>query len=178
MFQLRIYVCFYNWIGITHGRLRATSQRSTGHGGYGRNSIESDVMPSHVQLPEMRYRLNSNSADEYDNNNNSQTEDVSGYIQQQYIQDLNIQVELYKKIIKKRLSVRQVEKLVKEIKSPKTKSYNYTSPFLNQTAVELKEIFKTSVSLISNNKGKGYLKIVFDSQERLQDILNKIKGES
>ena len=94
------------------------------------------------------------------------------------VQDLNIQVELYKKIIKKRLSVRQVEKLVKEIKSPKTKSYNYSSPFLNQTAVELKEIFKTSVSLISNNQGKGYLKIVFDSQERLQDILNKIKGES
>ena len=94
------------------------------------------------------------------------------------VQDLNIQVELYKRIIKKRLSVRQVEKLVKEIKSPKTKSYNYSSPFLNQTAVELKEILKTSVSLISNNQGKGYLKIMFDSQERLQDILNKIKGES
>ena len=94
------------------------------------------------------------------------------------VQDLNIQLELYKKIIKKRLSVRQVEKLVKEIKSPKTKSYNYKSPFLNQTAVELKEIFKTSVSLISNNQGKGYLKIMFDSQERLQDIFNKIKGES
>ena len=46
------------------------------------------------------------------------------------------------KIIEKRLSVRQVEKLVKEIKSPKTKSYNYSSPFLNQTAIELKEIFK------------------------------------
>ena len=94
------------------------------------------------------------------------------------ISDLNVQVKLYKKIIKKGLSVRQVEKLVQEIKSPNEKSYNYSSPFLNQSAIELEEIFETTVSVISNDNGKGYMKILFDSQEKLQDILNKIKGES
>ena len=94
------------------------------------------------------------------------------------ISDLNVQVKIYKKIIKKGLSVRQVEKLVQEIKSPNEKSYNYSSPFLNQSAIELEEIFETTVSVISNDNGKGYMKILFDSQEKLQDILNKIKSES
>ena len=94
------------------------------------------------------------------------------------ISDLNVQVKLYKKIIKKGLSVRQVEKLVQEIESPNKKSYNYSSPFLNQSAIELEEIFETTVSVISNDNGKGYMKILFDSQEELQDILNKIKSES
>ena len=94
------------------------------------------------------------------------------------ISDLSVQIKLYKKIIKKGLSVRQVEKLVQEIKNPNEKSYNYYSPFLKQSAMELDEIFETSVSLVSNDNGKGYIKILFDSQEKLQDILNKIKGES
>ena len=94
------------------------------------------------------------------------------------ISDLSVQVKLYKKIIKKGLSVRQVEKLVQEIKNPIEKSYNYSSPFLKQSAIELEEIFETSVSVISNDNGKGYMKILFDSQEKLQDILNKIKSES
>ena len=94
------------------------------------------------------------------------------------ISDLSVQVKLYKKIIKKGLSVRQVEKLVQEIKNPNEKSYAYSSPFLKQSAIELEEIFETSVSVISNDNGKGYMKILFDSQEKLQDILNKIKGES
>ena len=94
------------------------------------------------------------------------------------ISDLSLQVKLYKKIIKKGLSVRQVEKLVQEIKNPNEKSYAYSSPFLKQSAIELEEIFETSVSVISNDNGKGYVKILFDSQEKLQDILNKIKSES
>mgnify|MGYP001176302112 CR=1 FL=1 len=94
------------------------------------------------------------------------------------ISDLNVQVKLYKKIIKKGLSVRQVEKLVQEIKKPNDKSYNHSSPFLKESATELEEIFETSVYVISNDNRKGYMKILFDSQEKLQDILNKIKGES
>ena len=94
------------------------------------------------------------------------------------ISDLSVQVKLYKKIIKNGLSVRQVEKLVQETKKPNEKSYNHSSPFLKESAIELEEIFETSVSVISNDNGAGYMKILFDSQEKLQDILNKIKGES
>ena len=94
------------------------------------------------------------------------------------ISDLSVQVKLYKKIIKNGLSVRQVEKLVQETKKPNEKSYNHSSPFLKESAIELEEIFETSVSVISDDNGAGYMKILFDSQEKLQDILNKIKGES
>ena len=94
------------------------------------------------------------------------------------ISDLSVQVKLYKKIIKNGLSVRQVEKLVQETKKPNEKSYNHSSPFLKESAIELEEIFETSVSVISNDNGAGYMKILFDSQEKLQDIINKIKGES
>ena len=63
-------------------------------------------------------------------------------------------------------------------KKPNEKSYNHSSPFLKESAIELEKIFETSVSVISNDNGAGYMKILFDSQEKLQDILNKIKGES
>ena len=94
------------------------------------------------------------------------------------ISDSKLQIELYKKIVKKGLSVRGVESLVKNLRDTKTKSSdNYLSPFINQAAEELKIILGTSVSVSSNKQGKGILKINFDSQEELQNILNKVKGD-
>jgi hypothetical protein len=37
--------------------------------------------------------------------------------------------------------------------------------------------FDTPVSATANGQGQGQLKISFESQEKLQHILNKIKGE-
>ncbi len=94
------------------------------------------------------------------------------------ISDSKLQIELYKKIVKKGLSVREIESLVKNLRDNKTKSTdNYLSPFINQAAEELKTILGTSVSVTSNKQGKGILKINFDSQEELQNILNKVKGD-
>ena len=94
------------------------------------------------------------------------------------ISDSKLQIELYKKIVKKGLSVRGIESLVKNLRDLKTKSTdNYLSPFINQAAEELKRILGTSVSVSSNKQGKGILKINFDSQEELQNILNKVKGD-
>ena len=94
------------------------------------------------------------------------------------IEDPNIQLKLYKQIVKKGLSVRTVETLVKNLKTSKSKTFSYTSPYLKQAVLELENLFKTSVSFSANNQGKGVLKISFDSQEKLQHILNKIKSES
>ena len=94
------------------------------------------------------------------------------------INDSKLQIDLYKKIVKKGLSVRGVESLVKNLRDTKTESSdNYLSPFINQAAEELKIILGTSVSVSSNKQGKGILKINFDSQEELQHILNKVKGD-
>lgn len=88
------------------------------------------------------------------------------------------QIELYKKIVKKSLSVREVEKLVQALKYKTSKNAIYSSPFISQTALDLEKFFETPVKVISNSAGKGFLKINFESQEKLQHILNKVKGEN
>ena len=94
------------------------------------------------------------------------------------IEDSKLQLDLYKQIVKKGLSVRAIETLVKSFRNTKTNYTNsYSSPFIKQAAEELEIIFDTSVSVNSNNQGKGVLKITFESQEKLQHIINKIKGD-
>ena len=89
------------------------------------------------------------------------------------------QLKIYKQIVKKGLSVRSTENLVRDIKNPKLKkSIGYKPTFVSQAAEELKTLFETSVSATSNSEGKGVLKINFESQEQLQHILNKVKGEA
>ena len=94
------------------------------------------------------------------------------------IEDSKLQLDLYKQIVKKGLSVRAIETLVKSFRNTKTNYTNsYLSPFIKKAAEELEIIFDTSVSITSNNQGKGVLKITFESQEKLQHIINKIKGD-
>jgi ParB family chromosome partitioning protein len=94
------------------------------------------------------------------------------------MEDSKLQLDLYKQIVKKGLSVRAVETLVRSFRNTKINSINsYSSPFIKQTAEELEIIFDTPVSVTSNNQGKGVLKITFESQEKLQHIINKIKGD-
>ena len=94
------------------------------------------------------------------------------------IEDSKLQLDLYKQVVKKGLSVRAIETLVKSFRNTKTNYTNsYSSPFIKQAAEELEIIFDTSVSVTSNNQGKGVLKITFESQEKLQHIINKIKGD-
>ena len=88
------------------------------------------------------------------------------------------QIEIYKKIVKKNLSVRDVEKLVQISKSKAPKSTKYTSPFISQTALDLEKYFETPIKVFSNREGKGFLKINFESREKLEYIINKIKGEN
>ena len=94
------------------------------------------------------------------------------------IENSKLQLDLYKQIVKKGLSVRAIETLVKSFRNTKTNYTNsYLSPFIKQAAEELEIIFDTSVSITSNNQGKGVLKITFESQEKLQHIINKIKSD-
>ena len=94
------------------------------------------------------------------------------------VDNIQTQLDLYKLIVKKGLSVRATEILVKNTKNPKTyKGSSYKPPFVKQAANDLEILFETPVSVSANNEGKGVLKISFDSQEKLQNILNKVKGE-
>ena len=88
------------------------------------------------------------------------------------------QIKLYKIVVKKGLSVRETEALVRKSKDPKTSTASVYQPaYIEQAAKELQGYFDTPVTVTSNGQGQGQLKINFESQEKLQHILNKIKGE-
>ena len=89
------------------------------------------------------------------------------------------QIKLYKTVVKKRLSVRETEALVRKLKAPKVTSNKIYQPaYIDQAANELETLFDTPVAASANSQGQGQLKISFESQEKLQHILNKIKGEN
>ncbi len=89
------------------------------------------------------------------------------------------QIKLYKTVVKKRLSVRETEALVRKLKVPKVTSNKIYQPaYIDQAANELETLFDTPVAASANSQGQGQLKISFESQEKLQHILNKIKGEN
>lgn len=96
------------------------------------------------------------------------------------IEDRNIQLALYKKIIAKGLSVRATEALVqKEKDQHKQPSSEHSTPqFALSVAREMEQVLKTKVRVKTNSMGKGSLQIFFDSQEALNAIRNQFNSES
>ena len=93
------------------------------------------------------------------------------------VEDGKTQLELYRQIVKKGLSVRAVEEMVRKSKKKTEKGSSYQPPFVIQAAEELSQLFKTAVTASTNSEGKWVLKIAFESQEQLQHIINTIKSE-
>ena len=94
------------------------------------------------------------------------------------IKEKDKQIEIYKKIVKNGISVRDTEKLLLESKKTlKKENNNYKSKYINQVESKLKKMFDSNISVRSNNSGKGYIKIEFKSQENLENIINKIKSD-
>ncbi|MDC1377787.1 ParB/RepB/Spo0J family partition protein [Flavobacteriaceae bacterium] len=92
------------------------------------------------------------------------------------VEDTKTQLDLYKQIVKKGLSVRATENLVRNSKEIETSSSSkFQPPFISLVAAELGTLFNTSVTANANSQGKGTLKISFESQEQLQRILNIVK---
>ena len=95
------------------------------------------------------------------------------------IENQVLQLEIYEKIIRKGLSVRATEALVKQTKGAiHDPQQHYHPPFYNQVSETLENLLETNVTVKSNANGKGNIAIAFDSQEKLQHILNKIRGAS
>ena len=95
------------------------------------------------------------------------------------IENQVLQLEIYEKIIRKGLSVRATEALVKQAKGAiHDPQQHYHPPFYNQVSETLENFLETNVTVKSNAAGKGNIAIAFDSQEKLQHILNKIRGAS
>ena len=97
------------------------------------------------------------------------------------IDDPELQYTLANKIFDEKLSVRETEKLVKEIKNPKKPKEKkpVANSFIYQDLEEkMKGVFGTKVSIASKGKGKGKIEIVYysdDELEHLFDMMMSIK---
>ncbi|MBM7855810.1 ParB family chromosome partitioning protein [Desulfohalotomaculum tongense] len=92
------------------------------------------------------------------------------------IKDDRKKITAAREIVKKQLSVRQTEKLVKNLENKKEKSRRFQScsPELEDLKDQLQSVFGTKVQIKTNKKGKGKLEIEFYSEDdlaRIMDIL-------
>jgi ParB family transcriptional regulator, chromosome partitioning protein len=94
------------------------------------------------------------------------------------IDNIDTQLAIFKKIIREELSVRKVEELVRELSSGGTKSDKEEAPInpekkyeINQLQSKLSSHFGTKISLKSDEKNKGEIKIPFYSKDDLNRIL-------
>lgn len=90
------------------------------------------------------------------------------------------QIELAEEIIKKGLSVRQVEALVERIKKQKeelatpTEEEEISLPDFTRFEKQLGKLFATTVKLSANAKGKGKIVLNFANKEELMALLKKL----
>ena len=95
------------------------------------------------------------------------------------IDESEIQLEIYEKIIARSLSVRATELMVQKVKKGQSiiKTKDSRSVFYDNAENELKNYLKTSVAIKGTGKGKGTIQVRFNSQKDLNEIIKKIKRE-
>lgn len=93
------------------------------------------------------------------------------------IEDNDIQYEVAQKVIDERLSVRELETLIKKLASEKNDNSktkdNELNPYYKDVRDKLQNYFGTKVNL-SSKKNKGKIEIEYYSEEDLQRILDII----
>lgn len=95
------------------------------------------------------------------------------------LEDTELQLEVYERVVEEKLSVRQVEELVKAYNigtlpgkiSEKTNSSGHLSEFEILTQ-RFSSLFGTKVKMTCNDKGKGRITIPFSSEKQLEEILS------
>ncbi len=93
------------------------------------------------------------------------------------VEDTRDQLKIYEKIVREKLSVRQTEELVKNLKSTETLSAKKKSvpSFIKDSIPEISNYFGQKISITIDKKGKGKLSIPFDSEEDFNRIKNLLK---
>jgi ParB family chromosome partitioning protein len=97
------------------------------------------------------------------------------------IEDTDTQLDIYEKILSKKLSVRETESLVRALKTPSTTSSKAKSKAIPSYAMdaknELSDLLDSKVQVVVSDKGKGQFVVPFANKEEFLRILNRIKGE-
>lgn len=93
------------------------------------------------------------------------------------IEDSDTQYELAVKIFDEKLSVRDVEKLVKDLKNPKQPKVKKVieNEFLyNDLANKMKDVMGTKVNIAAKGNGKGKIEIEYYSDDELERMFDMI----
>ena len=93
------------------------------------------------------------------------------------VENTEDQLVIYEKILRDKLSVRQTEDLVKNLKSgkvakPKTKQ---VPAFVKNSKQEISNFFGHKIDITVNDKGRGKISIPFHSEEDFNRIKNLLK---
>ena len=95
------------------------------------------------------------------------------------IENKENQITIYKKILRDKLSVRQTEELVKNLKKSKTKTKKSKKKelpkFIKDNIQEINSFFGQSINITIGIDGKGKLTIPFQSEEDFNRIKNLLK---
>lgn len=93
------------------------------------------------------------------------------------VDDINIQLKFAKQARNDKLTVRDLEKMVKEYLNPKQKTIKLQSLELKDMVEEMSRVFATKVSILGNdNKGRIYIDYYSrDDLDRIEEILDLVK---
>lgn len=97
------------------------------------------------------------------------------------IEDQNLQMDVFKRIVENSLSVRQVEKMVQALtlsQSKKVLSINdqtYLPENIKQWQQDFSQKHKTKVRIVFAKNGRGSLTIVFNNLDHMQKIINSFR---
>ena len=96
------------------------------------------------------------------------------------LEDARLQVHFLKRIIKKNLSVRQVEELMRNLSTPASTWKPQPGETLSSRHEEIRsrlhDRFQAPVDLHVRRKGKGTITIHFQSEEELTNLLQRLEG--
>ncbi len=93
------------------------------------------------------------------------------------LEDPQQQIALVKKIVKKGLSVRQTEEMVKALTSPKASREEVDEEFpeeYTRLVEQLEKVFTQEISIRKNNKGGGKIVIGFNNDDDIRRILAQL----
>ncbi|CAM1335082.1 ParB/RepB/Spo0J family partition protein [Tenacibaculum aestuariivivum] len=88
------------------------------------------------------------------------------------------QLAIYEKIVRDKLSVRQTEELVKNIKAgtiTKAPKKKQLPSFVSESVKDISDYFGHKIDVSVNNRGKGKISIPFTSEEDFNRIKNLLK---
>lgn len=96
------------------------------------------------------------------------------------VDDVDEQLDIYEKIITKKLSVRDTEALVRDNKSPEDKpatAKKALPTYANKARRELSSILDTKVDVKVSTSGKGQFVVPFTNKDEFERILGLLKSD-